>query len=587
MAWDNNFIDELKMQVNIVDVVGKVVDLKKAGANYKGLCPFHSEKTPSFMVNEEKQIFNCFGCGEKGDVIKFVESYQKVPFIEAVESLCNEYGIRMPEKSSSRPKIDYDKYYEINAKAARFFYNSLGIKGNKGIEYLAKRGLSKETITKWGLGYAPDSWNALVNHLRKENVYDEDMLKLGLASSGKEGIYDKFRDRVIFPIINTQGKVIGFGGRAVQDIKPKYLNSAESDIFLKKNNLFGLNLTRKEISDNDKVIMVEGYMDVISLYQSGVKNVAASLGTALTDNQAKLITRYTKNVVLSYDSDSAGVAAALRGIDVMSKAGAKVKILRIDDGKDPDDYVKKHGREGFNKLVEAAMPATEFRLLLAKTGYDLTKDMDVLDYINKIVPVLRDVGPVEQDIYIKKLAKEYGISEHAIQLAVKSDSPQKSGVTARRSQAVNNNLNIKIELSFLALAMRNIRYINRFKEDGIVFNSELALKIKSAMDSRLNNMSSGNSGIDEKTILQALDPDEETSFINYLKSIKIGPDDEKFYKETRASYLINSYKDKRVEILNDLAVAEKMGKPEELNECVARLIEIGNLIKQITEENDV
>ncbi len=587
MAWDNSFIDELKMQVNIVDVVGRVVDLKKSGANYKGLCPFHSEKTPSFMVNEEKQIFNCFGCGEKGDVIKFVESYHKIPFIEAVDMLCDEYGIKKPERASSGPKIDYDHFYDINAKAARFFYNSLSTKNNRGLAYFKKRGLSKETITKWGLGYAPGTGTALVDYLRSEKVNDADMLKLGLANEGKNGLYDKYRDRCIFPIFNIQGKVIGFGGRAIEDIKPKYINSSESDIFLKKNNLFGLNFTKKDIADEDRVIIVEGYMDVISLYQAGVTNVAASLGTALTENQARLITRYTKNVVLSYDSDGAGINAALRGIEVMSAVGAKTRVLSVVDGKDPDDYVKAHGKDGFNKLVDNAVPGTQFRLNLAKRGFKFDNDMEVLEYIERIVPILKSIGPVEQDLYIKRLSNEFGVSEHAINMAVRSGTPGnvRAGVTARRPvrTAEDENRYMRIEMSLIVLAMKNARYIKRIREDGIEFYSGLGKKIMSVMESFAADKQLVADGINENSIFRELDPDEEKLFAKYVNSIKLGPDDEVFYKETRSGYSVNKLKDEKVQILNELAVSEQMGQTDEMDKLAARLIEIDKLIKNTME----
>lgn len=587
MAWDNSFIDELKMQVNIVDVVGRVVDLKKSGANYKGLCPFHSEKTPSFMVNEEKQIFNCFGCGEKGDVIKFVESYHKIPFIEAVDQLCDEYGIKKPERSNSGPKIDYDHYYDINAKAARFFYNSLSTRNNRGLAYFKKRGLTKETITKWGLGYAPGTGTALVDYLRSEKVSDADMLKLGLANEGKNGLYDKYRDRCIFPIFNIQGKVIGFGGRAIEDIKPKYINSSESEIFLKKNNLFGLNFTKKDIADEDRVIIVEGYMDVISLYQAGVTNVAASLGTALTENQARLMTRYTKNVVLSYDSDGAGINAALRGIEVMSAVGAKTRVLSVVDGKDPDDYVKAHGKDGFNKLVDDAVPATQFRLDLAKRGFKFRNDMEVLEYIERIVPILKSIGPVEQDLYIKRLSNEFGVSEHAITMAVRSDTPSnaRNAVVARRPvrTAEGENRYMRIEMSLIVLAIKNVRYIKRFRDDGIEFSSGLGKKIMSAVESLAASKQLVADGIDEKLIFQELDPDEEKIFAKYVNSIKLGPDDEVFYRETRTGYAINKLKDEKVQILNELAVSEQMGQTDEMDRLAAKLIEIDTLIKKTME----
>ena len=593
MAWDN-FIDELKMQVNIVDVVGREVALKKAGANYKGLCPFHSEKTPSFMVNEEKQIFNCFGCGQKGDVIKFVQTYYKLPFTEAVEKLAGEYGITVPERRQSRPREDYSKYYEINAKAARYFYNCLNIRNNRGLAYLRKRGLTKDTITKFGLGYAPGSGTALVDYLRSEKVSDEDMIKLGLANQGRNGLYDKFRDRVMFPIINTQDKVIGFGGRAIDDIKPKYLNSPESEIFLKKNNLYALNFTKSEISSADRAIIVEGYMDVISLYQNGVRNVAASLGTALTDNQAKLLCRYSKNIVLSYDSDQAGINAALRGISVISGAGGKSRVLTVSDGKDPDEFIKKHGRDAFNELVDNAVPATDFRLGLAARGLDLSDDRQVLTYIDRAVPILRELGPVEQDIYIRKLASETGISEHAILMAVQtegsmSNTGRRPARVSRRparvqqTDAFDDSISARIEMSFVILAMNNTRYLKRLREDGIIFRYPLSSVILSVCESTNDDSETGLHRIDRSAVSEKLDPDQEAVFSKYLNSIQIGPDDEAFYRETLASYRINDLKTDKAEILNELAIAEKTGNQEEINDLAGKLIEIDRLINQTLE----
>ncbi|MBQ3370358.1 MAG: DNA primase [Mogibacterium sp.] len=598
MAYDN-FTEELKAQLNIVDVIGREVTLKRSGSNYMGLCPFHHEKTPSFSVNEGKQFYHCFGCGKSGDVIGFVQEYYKLPFMEAVEKLATENGIKLPERRSSGPKIDYEKYHGINAKAARFFYNSLGMRGNKGLAYLKKRGLSKETITAFGLGYAPASGHALVDHLRNEGVSDEDMLKLGLANKGKEGLYDKFRDRVMFPIISTQDKVIGFGGRAIGDYKPKYLNSPESEIFLKKNNLFGLNLTKKEIDKEQRAIIVEGYMDMISLYQNGIRNVAASLGTALTLNQARLLCRYSKNIVLSYDSDQAGINAALRGIDVISEAGGKPKVMHVTDGKDPDDYVRKHGKEAFLKLADNAMPATDYKLRLARRGFDLNNDMDVLEYINRVVPVLRGLGPVEQDIYIRKLSSEFGISESAISMAVRAGGDNNKMVnnfnsnagrervvrdSVRRAQ--NKGYYDRFEMAFVILAMRDPRYIKRFSEDGIVFGSALANKILLVEESLCNDAQTAVHGISTEKIFEALDPDEEAEFTKQLGSIQTGPDDEVFYKETKAGYLTGKYRDEKAEVTNNIAVAEKMGRTDEIERLVTRLMELDSLINETMEDSN-
>ena len=595
MAYDN-FTDELKAQLNIVDVIGREVALKKSGSNYMGLCPFHSEKTPSFSVNEGKQFYHCFGCGKSGDVISFVSEYYRLPFMEAVEKLAKENGIKLPERRTSGPKIDYDKYHGINAKAARFFYNSLGTPGNRGLSYLRSRGLRKETITAFGLGYAPPSGTALVDHLRSEGVSDEDMLRLGLANSGKSGLYDKFRDRVMFPIISTQDKVIGFGGRAIGDYKPKYLNSPESEIFLKKNNLFGLNLTKKEIDKEQRAIIVEGYMDMISLYQNGVKNAAASLGTALTPNQARLLCRYSKNIVLSYDSDAAGINAALRGIDVITAAGGKPRVLTVTDGKDPDDFIKAHGKEAFLKLVDEAVPATDYKLTLARRGFDLSKDTDILEYIDRIVPVLSQLGPVELDIYTRKLSEEFGISEHAISMAVQTGGRDRD--PGRRQSELRNERAIRdtarkaldtgyydrIETAFVILAMHDPRYIKRFREDGIEFRGALTNKILLVEESLYAEDAKAVHGIDREKIFEALDPDEEAAFAGQLASIQTGPDDEAFYRETKAGYLLGKYRDEKAEVTNNIAVAEKMGRTDEIERLAARLIELDRLINSVTEE---
>ncbi len=597
MAFDNNFIDELKMKVNIVDVIGREVALKRAGANYKGLCPFHSEKTPSFMVNEERQIFNCFGCQEKGDVIAFVQKYYKLPFMEAVEKLCNEYGIKMPERVSSGPRIDYDKYYEINRKAARFFYDKLTKGRNPGLAYLNKRGLSHDTINKFGLGYAPDSGNALSKYLVSEGVEEEDILKLGLANRGKSGLYDRFRGRVIFPIFNTTGKVIGFGGRALNnEIKPKYLNSAESEIFLKKNNLYGLNFTKKDISDEDRVLIVEGYMDAISLYQGGVHNVAASLGTALTDNQAKLICRYTKNVVLSYDSDKAGIAAALKGIDVIRGAGGRTRILRVRDAKDPDEFISKYGREAFLRLVDEAIYATDFKLELLKRNYEFKDDLEVIDFIRKCVPILRELGPVERDLYQKKLAEEFNISENSIALEVRTDREDGSpsvnhlGFTNQRSSERRRSASpdrfMKLEMSFLILSINNTRYLKRLEDDAVRFESRIGTKILSVCKSICDNAENGLHRIDLVDLCRNLDPEDESTLRHFADIIKLGPDDEVFYKECLNSFKLQQYNDRKLELLNRLSVAEKLNDDEELLKCTAELMDINTLINKLSEEKN-
>ena len=416
-SFSKEAVEELKSQIDIVDVIGRTVQLKRAGANYKGLCPFHNEKTPSFIVSPQKQIFTCFGgCGASGDVVSFVKRYYNLDFNEAVEKLANEHGITIQRNVHSD---DREKYYEVNREAARFFYRNLTEGKNPGYTYMAKRGIEDRTIKKFGLGYAPDSWDALYSHFKAKGVDEKILVELGLLSEKDGKYYDKFRNRVIFPIINTAGKVIGFGGRALSDQQmPKYLNSPENKVFQKKNNLYALNITRQDIGKAGMAIIVEGYMDVISLHQSGVTNVAASLGTALTENQAKLVNRYTKNVVLSYDADAAGQKAALRGIDVLKGENCKVKVLHVTDGKDPDEYVKKNGKEAFMKLIDKALSYTDYKLEAAKRGLNLRTEEGKIDYMKLIQPILDELGPVEKDIYTKKISRDVGISEGAIRMEI-------------------------------------------------------------------------------------------------------------------------------------------------------------------------
>ena len=417
-----NIADEIKDRCNIVDVIGRVVPLKKAGSNYKGVCPFHNEKTPSFVVSETKQIFTCFGCGATGDVLAFVKRYYNLDFRGAVEMLAKEYGISL--EGAFRSNKDKEELYEINRQAARFFYKGLREKANPGYTYMKNRGISEETLNKFGIGYADDRWDSLYKHLTSLGFKEDKLMDLGLISKSKDRYYDKFRGRVIFPILNTSGKVIGFGGRIIGNGEPKYLNSQESNVFQKKYNLYGLNLTGKDVRNEDSIVLVEGYMDVVSLYQHGVRNVSASLGTALTENQARLIKRYTKNVILSYDADQAGQNAALRGLDILYAEGCRAKVLKVTDGKDPDEFIKKNGRSAFKDLMKSAVPYGDFKLGMAKAKYDMADEQQRIDFLRDAVVILKGMKPMEADIYIKKLAEETGISEGAIRFEYSGNNSQ-------------------------------------------------------------------------------------------------------------------------------------------------------------------
>ena len=518
-SFSKEAIVDLKSRIDIVDVIGRQVQLKRAGANYKGLCPFHNEKTPSFIVSPQKQIFTCFGgCGASGDVVSFVMRYYNLEFNGAVEKLAKEYGIDIVK--SQRRNDDREKYYEINREAARFFYRNMTEGPNRGYSYMRRRGIEDRTIKKFGLGYAPDSWDSLYGYFKEKGTDEKLLLELGLLSQKDGRYFDKFRDRVIFPIINTAGKVIGFGGRALDDkAMPKYLNSPENRVFQKKNNLYALNSTKQDIGKAGTAIIVEGYMDAISLYQNGVRNVAASLGTALTDNQAKLINRYTKNVVLSYDADAAGQKAALRGIEVLRNEGCKVKVLHVTDGKDPDEYIKKNGRDAFDKLVEKAIPYTDYKIEAAKRDIDLGTEEGKIDFIRRITPILSDLTPVEADIYIKKAARDTGISEKAIkmEIPVNNKREQSSGAVRQEKQGTNGISVTNIEASVLKCLFIDPQLSEALLPYMDMFESELSR--------RAVNIAFEEYGLkgdfDKRTIMDRLDPDESMALQESIDKVQI------------------------------------------------------------------
>ena len=408
-------LEKIKSQNDIVDVISERVRLKKAGRNFTGLCPFHNEKTPSFSVSQEKQIFKCFGCGEAGNVISFVMKDKNLSFIEAVKYLAARANIPLefgngPRSKSAQKK---DLLYKVNVEAAKFFFSNL-MNNQKAKEYFLNRGIKEETIKKFGLGYANDSWNNLMFYLRRKGISDEVLEEAGLISVNKEKgtKYDRFRNRVMFPVFDYQGKVIGFGGRVLDDSKPKYLNSPETLVFQKGTNLYGLNFALKHNMSERYFVIVEGYMDLISLHQHGITNVVASLGTALTINQARLLKRYADKVVISYDADVAGQMATLRGLEILRTAGFDVRVLSIPQGKDPDEYVLKYGPERFQKCVENAISLVEFKVKVLLKELNIENTNDKIKFLNEIAKILAKVtNQMEREIYVDKIAKEYKISK--------------------------------------------------------------------------------------------------------------------------------------------------------------------------------
>lgn len=404
---------KIKEENDIVDVISESVNLKKSGRNFIGLCPFHNERTPSFSVSPEKQIFKCFGCGEAGNVITFVMKYRNLSYIDAIKFLADRANIELIfDKKSSKIYKERNEIININREAAKYYFFNL--KNNKTAkEYFRNRGIDNKTMVKFGLGYSYGGWDNLIKYLKKKGYSELDMLKAGLIVKSKNGRYrDRFLNRVMFPVFNYRGKVIGFGGRVLDNSKPKYLNSPETDVFKKGDNLYGLNFAIK--NKCDFIIIVEGYMDCISLHQFGITNVVASLGTALTPHQAKLIKRFVNKVIISYDADAAGQAATLRGLDILKKQGLEVRVLTVPDGKDPDEYIRMHGKNSFDDLIKNAITLTDYKIKSQMKGIDLDNKEDVIKFMNKVIPILWGLDPIERDIYVKRISEDTGINNQAI-----------------------------------------------------------------------------------------------------------------------------------------------------------------------------
>ena len=418
-----DIVEEVKNRCDIANVISEYMPIKQSGSNYKGLCPFHGEKTPSFHISSSKQIYKCFGCGEGGDVINFVMKMENLDFIDAVKLLANKCGIEINNNMNEEDKLRMEKskkYQDIHLEAARFYFANL-LKGkNPGYDYLRKRGLDDKTIKKFGLGYSQKSWNELMDYLLSKGYDKQDLVQCGLVNHKAEGnkYYDRFRNRVMFPIFDYRGNVIGFGGRVLDDSLPKYLNSPDSLIFNKRYNLYGLNFSRKNIVDRT-IILVEGYMDLISLFQYGVRNVVATLGTALTEQQGNLIKRYADTAIISYDSDEAGVKATLRAIEILSKIGVNVKVINLKDCKDPDEFVRKYGLEEYKKAIGDSSHYIKFRIDHLRKSFNLEKDEERVKFAKEASKIIKELkSPVEVDYYTNYIAKQINISTESIKKEV-------------------------------------------------------------------------------------------------------------------------------------------------------------------------
>ena len=424
MALSQDFLYNLKANNSIDSVMSSYIPLQRRGRNFVCSCPFHSEKTPSCYLYPETQSFYCFGCGAGGDVITFVMKIENLEYIEAVKFLAERSGIAMPEDSLDNhyAKIK-SRTLEINREAAKFFYNQLTLpKSEKGRMYFQKRELLPSTIKKYGLGYAPNDWHELTKYMLRLGYTEDELITAALAARGRDGrAYDIFRDRAMFPIIDLRGNVIAFGGRIIDGdgSGPKYLNSSDTPVFKKSNNLFSLNFAKR--SDEKRLILAEGYMDVISINQAGFENVVATLGTALTGEQARLMSQYANEVIIAYDSDGAGQRATQKAINLLGEAGVKTRIINMTGAKDPDEYIKKFGAIRFGKLLDQSDGAMNFQLAKCREGLDTELPDDKVEYLKRCVKVIASLtNPMERDIYIGRLSVSEGVTREVLAEQVKS-----------------------------------------------------------------------------------------------------------------------------------------------------------------------
>ena len=484
--FPDSWMGELLSKSDIASIASEYTQLKPKGKRLWGCCPFHSEKTPSFSVSPDTQLYYCFGCHAGGSVVQFVMEMEKLTYIDAIKYLAQRAGMELPEEVDDdrlrRERAIKERLYAACKAAAMFYHEKLmSPEGKAAQQYLAKRGIDGAIAKKFGLGYAPAGWDNLLKHLTGQGFKKEELISAGLAVKGnREGsCYDAYRDRIIFPIINTYKRVLGFGARTMGDDIPKYLNTGDTPIFNKRNNLYAINLQKGQ--HNADLIMVEGYMDVISLYKAGVKNAVASLGTALTQQQARLIKRFVPRVYISYDGDSAGQNATLRGLDILSKEGLEVRVIVIPDGMDPDDYARKYGGEEYLSLKDKAITLNAFKLDSLMNGLDLNTADGREEYAKKACALLSELQPVEQERYIPAVSRRTGLSAETIRRqcgiapGVEGNSIGNNRNTKQKSREVSEGPN-KAEISLLSCMIRSsdalLYAMDKMAEYGIGFSVE-------------------------------------------------------------------------------------------------------------------
>lgn len=506
-------INQILQSSNIVDIIGEYVDLKRAGSSFKGLCPFHNEKTPSFTVDEKKQLFHCFGCGAGGDVVSFIMQKEGLSYPESLKFLADKAGISIDYTENPKVNKKNKELFDINKDIMMFFYKNL-LTDRKAQAYLKNRGLSSKIVNTFMLGYARDSWDDLYSYIRSKNYKEEDLEEIGLIKKSAKGkYYDKYRDRIIFPIINHFGKVIGFGGRAVSGQMPKYLNSPESSIFKKRYNLYGLNIYKRQ--KRKELILVEGYMDVIALNNHGLDIAVASLGTALTIDQAKLMKRYSDDIYICYDQDNAGVKATEKAIEIFHEIGVNPSVIVLDDGNDPDDFIKAKGKDAFEEKINNAQDSYNYKYNKILDEYSSAKPSERLDKLNLFVAFLSSIKQeLTQEIFINNVSKLFDIDKTTLKQAV-SRYNKDTDLRDKNKSKFNKKEKIIVESTNKDFRINELEVLRLFFNQRSDYEKDREFFDKAIENEKINNV---KTFLKEKDVSKFDLSDEDYKYIlNYIR----------------------------------------------------------------------
>ncbi len=583
--YSEEILNEVRQANDIVDVISQYVHLKRSGRNYFGLCPFHNEKSPSFSVSPDKQIFHCFGCGVGGNVITFVSQIEGLNFVETVQMLAERANIQLPtlqNNGDTQREILKDKVYKVNEFTAEYYHQNLyKPQAKTAQEYVKKRQLTNETLKSFRIGFS-GKFDELYQELKKQGFQEQEILESGLVNKNERGQYiDRYRNRLMFPICDARGRVIAFGGRVLDDSKPKYINSPENVVYSKGRHLFGLNVAKK--GDTKKLLIVEGYMDVISLHQRGITNVVAPLGTALTEQQGWLLRKNSEQIILSFDSDDAGIKAKLRAIDILQNMGCDLRVIQLEGAKDPDEYIVKYGNMRFQNAVDKAFSVVEFKVKILKKELNLENTNDKIKFLNEIAKLISKVdNTIEREVYIEKIAKEYDISKEAIyaevnKLTYKNDKSEKllekakpvithkKVETKEVSESIRRRENTIIsilltgDLSIFEIIKQNIKPED-FQDE---INQEIAKKLYEEFEK-------GNSNIN--SIIDTLDQEHQNQITMIMAEDYEIEDLEKAIDDIIQAYKRDKLNNRKLEILELLEKTSNIEEKKELEKELSNII---------------